>query len=170
MSALADVALSAGFPIIRAVLERKLGDTGGGLVSDVLAAVAGRAGVMPEALEDLAATNPGKVIDAMRVVEPMTPELVALYAKGLEHQNALLMAEQEEGGWKANWRPLGMYFVMLLWAWQVVILHVCNAIWKIALPPMPWEQLVTFTGLYMGLYMGGHTLKDMATKFTEARK
>ena len=73
-------------------------------------------------------------------------------------------------GWKAAWRPLGMYFVMVLWAWQVVILHVCNAIWKIALPPMPYDQLVTFTGLYMGLYMGGHTLKDMASKWVGAKR
>ncbi|MCU0826637.1 MAG: 3TM-type holin [Tabrizicola sp.] len=170
MSALVALALQAGFPIIRSVLEGKLGGKNGGLVADVLGAVAGRAGVQPEALEGLAVDSPGKVIEAMRQVEPMTPELVALYAKGLEHQNALLMAEQEEGGWKAAWRPLGMYFVMVLWAWQVVILHVCNAIWKIALPPMPYDQLVTFTGLYMGLYMGGHTLKDMAAKWVGAKK
>lgn len=170
MSALAALALQAGFPILRSVLERKLGDTAGGLAADVLGAVAGRAGVQPDQLEKLAEENPGRVIDAMRQVEQMTPELVGLYAKGLEHQNALLLAEQEEGGWKAAWRPLGMYFVMILWAWQVVILHVCNAIWRIALPPMPYDQLVTFTGLYMGLYMGGHTLKDMAAKWVGAKK
>ena len=170
MSALAALALQAGFPLIRSVLEGKLGDRNGGLVADVLGAIAGRAGVNPDALEVLATDSPGKVIDAMRAVEPMAPELVALYAKGLEHQNQLLMAEQEQGGWQSAWRPLGMYFVMLLWGWQVVILHVCNAIWKIALPPMPYDQLVTFTGLYMGLYMGGHTLKDMAAKWVGAKK
>jgi hypothetical protein len=170
MSALASLALSAGFPVIRAVLEQRLGDTAGGLAADVLGAVAGRAGVRTDQLEELAVQNPGRVIDAMREVEQMTPELVGLFAKGLEHQNALLLAEQEEGGWKAAWRPLGMYFVMVLWAWQVVILHVCNAIWRIALPPMPYDQLVTFTGLYMGLYMGGHTLKDMAAKWVGAKK
>ncbi len=170
MSALASLALNAGFPVIRAVLEQRLGDTAGGLAADVLGAVAGRAGVRTDQLEELAEQNPGRVIDAMREVEQMTPELVGLYAKGLEHQNALLMAEQEEGGWKAAWRPLGMYFVMLLWAWQVVILHILNAIYKIALPPMPYDQLVTFTGLYMGLYMGGHTLKDMAAKWVGAKK
>lgn len=170
MSALAALALQSGFPILRSILERKLGDAGGTLAGDVLAALASRANVKPDELEALAETNPGKVIEAMRQVAPMTPELIALYAKGLEHQNALLMAEQEEGGWKAAWRPLGMYFTMFLWAWQVIILHICNAIWKTALPPMPWEHLIAFTGLYMGLYMGGHTLKDMAAKFIEARK
>jgi hypothetical protein len=170
MSALAALALQSGFPVIRSILERKLGDANGALAGDVLAALAARANVKPAELEALAEATPGKVIDAMRAVEPMTPELIALYAKGLEHQNQLLMAEQEEGGWKANWRPLGMYFVMALWAWQVIVLHVANAIWKIALPPMPWEHLVTFTGLYMGLYMGGHTIKDVATKVMGAGK
>lgn len=169
MSILAAAALKAGFPIIRSVLEGKFGGQNGGLVADVLGALAGQIGVQPEELEALAESNPGKVLDAMRKVEPMTPELVALYAKGLEHQNALLMAEQEEGGWKSAWRPAGMWFVMFLWAWQCIILHICNAIWKIALPPMPWEQLVTFTGLYMGLYMGGHTIKDTVAKVMGAK-
>lgn len=170
MSALAALALKSGFPLLRAILEGKLGGQNGGLAADVVGALAKRAGVEPDALEGLVETSPGKVIDAMKAVDPMTPELIALYQRGLEHQNALLMAEQEEGGWKAAWRPLGMYFVMVLWAWQVVVLHVCNAIWKIALPPMPYDQLVTFTGLYMGLYMGGHTLKDMASKWVGAKR
>jgi hypothetical protein len=46
----------------------------------------------------------------------------------------------------------------------VMLLHVANAIWKIALPPMPWDQLIYFSGLYMGLYMGGHTVKDVVAK------
>jgi hypothetical protein len=170
MSVLAALALKSGLPLIGAILKGKLGGQNGALAVDLIDALAKRAGVEPAALEGLVETSPGKVIEAMKVVEPMTPELIALYQQGLEHQNQLLMAEQEEGGWKAAWRPLGMYFVMLLWAWQVVILHVCNAIWKIALPPMPYAELVTFTGLYMGLYMGGHTLKDMAAKWVGAGK
>ena len=170
MSALAALALKSGLPLIRSILLNKLGDANGTLANNVLIAIAERAKVKPEELDTLAESDPPKALDAMRVVAEMTPELIALHVKGLEHQNALLMAEQEEGGWKSAWRPLGMYFVMVLWAWQVVILHVCNAIWKIALPPMPYDQLVTFTGLYMGLYMGGHTLKDMATKWVGAKK
>lgn len=170
MSALLALAVQAGFPTIKAILERKLGDQAGGLASDVLGSLARNLRVQPDEIEALAETSPGKVIDAMRAVEPMTPELIALYAKGLENQMTLLMAEQEEGGWKAAWRPLLMYFTMFLWLWQVVVLHVANAIWKIALPPMPWEHLVTFTGISMGLYMGGHTIKDVAGKVMESRK
>lgn len=164
------LALQAGFPTIKAILERKLGDAGGGLAADVLGTIASRVGVKPEQLEAVAAESPGRIIDAMRQVEPMTPELIALYTKGLEHQFTLLQAEMAEGGWKASWRPAGMWFVLFLWAWQVVILHVCNAVWKIALPPMPWDQLIYFSGLYMGLYMGGHTIKDAVAKWAGAGK
>jgi hypothetical protein len=165
MSALATIALNAGFPLIRTVLQRKLGDQGGSLAADVLDQIATRAGVKREELDALAEDNQGRIIDAMRAVEPMTPELIALYTAGLEGQFALLQAEAAEGGWKAAWRPLLMYFNIFLWLWQAVLLHVANAIWKIALPPMPWEQLIYFTGISMGLYMGGHTVKDVVAKW-----
>lgn len=170
MAPLIAIALKAGLPTVASILQRKLGDAGGTLATDVLTTIASRAGAKVEDLEKMADENPGKVLDAMRQVEPMTPELIALYTKGLEQQFTLLQAEMAEGGWKAAWRPAGMWFVLFLWFWQVVGLHVLNAVFKIALPPMPWDQLIYFSGLYMGLYMGGHTLKDMASKFAGAGK
>jgi hypothetical protein len=167
---LINLALQAGMPSIRAILERKLGDAGGGLAADVIGTIAARAGVKPDELEAVATESPGKIIDAMRQVEPMTPELIALYTKGLEQQFTLLQAEMAEGGWKAAWRPAGMWFLLFLWFWQVIGLHVLNAIFRIALPPMPWDQLIYFSGLYMGLYMGGHTLKALASKSSGAGK
>ncbi|MCU0902430.1 MAG: hypothetical protein MUE83_00965 [Tabrizicola sp.] len=170
MTPLVAIALQAGFPMIKAILERKLGDKGGALVADVIGAVANRAGVAPEQLETVAVETPGKIIDAMRQVEPMTPELVALYTSGLQHQFDLLQAEMAEGGWKAAWRPAGMWFILFLWFYQIVGLHTANAIFKIALPAAPWEHLITFTGFYMALYMGGHTIKDVVANLAGARR
>ena len=170
MAPLIALAIQAGLPSIASILQRKLGDAGGALATDVLTTIASRAGAKVEDLEKMADENPGKVLDAMRKVEPMTPELIALYTKGLEQQFTLLQAEIAEGGWKAAWRPAGMWFVLVLWFYQIIGLHVANAIWKIALPASPWEQLVTFTGMYMGLYMGGHTIKDVVTKLAGAKK
>lgn len=165
MSALASIALSAGLPIIEKILTRKLGDAGGQLATEVLAAIAERAKATPDQLDAIAESNPGQIIDAMRQVEAMSPEIVALYAAGVQGQFALLQAEQAEGGWKAAWRPAGMYLLGFFWLWNVVLLHVANAVWKIALPPVPFDQLLQVSGLYMGLYMGGHTLKDVAAKW-----
>jgi hypothetical protein len=36
---------------------------------------------------------------------------------------------------------------------------VFNGVLKMQVPMIPWEHLITFTTLYVGLYMGGHTLK-----------
>jgi hypothetical protein len=58
-----------------------------------------------------------------------------------------------------------MYLLGFFWTWNIVLLHVANAIWKVALPPVPFDQLLALTGIFMALYMGGHTLKDVASKW-----
>ena len=63
------------------------------------------------------------------------------------------------------WRPLGMYLIGFLWLWNVVLLHVANAIWKIALPPVEFAVLLQISAIYMGLYMGGHTVKATVQNF-----
>ncbi len=168
MSAIAALAVQIGAPILAKVLNDKLG-ANAPLVGDVLQAVAKRAGVPVAELDALVEADPPRAVDALREVEKVSPELVALYASGLEFQLAQIRAEQGEPLWARAWRPAGMYMLGLLWLWNTVILHVCNAIWKIALPPMPFEALMQISGLYMGLYMGGHTVKDLAAKFGVAR-
>lgn len=51
-----------------------------------------------------------------------------------------------------------MYLLGFLWLWNLVILHVANAAWKIALPPLDTANLLALTGLFLSLYMGGHTV------------
>jgi len=170
MGALATLAGSAGMQIIEQILSRKLGDTGGQLATQVLAEIAKRAGIPVEQLDQAAQDNPKQVIDAMRATEQMSPEVVALYASGLQLQMAQLEAEKDEPLWMRAWRPGGMYLIFFLWLWNAVILHVANAIWKTALPPMPFDQLMQFTGVFLGLYMGGHTIKDAMAKWSGAAK
>lgn len=166
MSALSALALQAGFPLIEKILARKFGDKNGKLAADVLAAIAARARVPVGDLEGLVESNPGKVADAMRDVEANTAaDKVDLYLKEQEAQLAMFEAEQEGPAWVSAWRPLGMYLIGFLWLWNAVVLHIANAIWKIALPPMPFADLIQLSGLYMGLYMGGHTIKDALAKW-----
>ncbi|AGH57992.1 hypothetical protein RHVG_00027 [Rhodovulum phage RS1] len=169
MGVLASLAGSAGIQIIEQILSRKLGDAGGQLAGQVLAEIAKRAGVPVDQLEQAAQDNPGQVIDAMRETEKASPELIALYASGLQLQMAQIEAEKGEPLWMRAWRPGLMYLIGLLWLWNVIILHVLNAIFKTALPPMPFDQLIQLSGLYMGLYMGGHTVKDAVAKWMGAK-
>lgn len=165
MSLLAAIALNAGLPIVEKVLSRKIGDAGGQLAMQVIRSIAESAGVTPDSLETLAEANPPMVIDAMREVEKKSPEIMALYAADAQLQLAALQADQGSA-WTYAWRPGGMYVIALLWLWNAILLHVANAIWKIALPPMPWDILFGVSGLYFSLYMGGHTVKDVVAKWT----
>ncbi|MEO1950692.1 hypothetical protein [Thioclava sp.] len=169
MGALATLAGSAGIQIIEQILTQRLGDAGGQLAGQVLAEIAKRAGVPVEQLEQAAQDNPGQVIDAMRATEKASPELIALYATGLQLQMAQLEAEKGDPVWMRAWRPGLMYLNGVLWVWNVIVLHVLNAIFKTALPPMPFDQLFQFSALTMGLYMGGHTVKDAFTKLTGSK-
>lgn len=58
---------------------------------------------------------------------------------------------------------------MALWTWNVVGLHLLNALLKWRLPPMDMTVLLSLTGLFMALYMGGHTLKDVAARIGKVK-
>jgi hypothetical protein len=164
METLLKLAMNAGLPMITAALQDRLGD-GGRLAQEVMNRVAFRAGVPPEGIDALAEATPGVLITALRDVEKAAPEMVQVYLSEVQAAQALAASESEEPLWARAWRPAGMYMIGFLWVWNVVILHVCNAIWKTALPPVPFDSLMQLSGLYMGLYMGGHTVKDIAARW-----
>lgn len=158
MAPLISLAVQAGLPIVEKMLSKKIGDQGGALAGAVIGAIANRVGVEPDQVETLAETTPGRVIDAMREVERASPELLAAYDRDLQLQLANLAAEKDDPAWMRAWRPGWMYLLGFLWLWNLVLLHVANAFWKIALPPLPTNDLLALTGLFLSLYMGGHTV------------
>ncbi|MFN4058204.1 MAG: hypothetical protein ACK4HW_08485 [Roseinatronobacter sp.] len=169
MNAVLALATQIGAPLVRQVLSNRIGGRNADLATDVIDAIARRAGVSVPDLDRLAEENPPVVIDAIREAEAALPEHIAHYAQGLEGQFALLQAEQK-GHWLGwAWRPAMMWLLAFLWLWQLVILHVANAIWKIALPPADSATLLGLTSVYMALYMGGHTLKDFVRVTRGAR-
>lgn len=162
MSTLATLALQIGAPLVAQVLTRRIGGENAQLAGDVTIAVARRLGVTPAEAETLAQSDQPRVIQALRDTETAMPELLALHMAALEGQFALLQAEQRGPWWGWAWRPVTMWLLGFLWLWNIVILHVANAIWRIALPPVDDSSLLSVTGLYMALYMGGHTVKELA--------
>lgn len=158
--ALAALAVQVGLPLIRGVLEGRIGARNAGLAADMLAVVASRAGVAPADLDRAAEANPPVVIEGLRAAERAMPELLALHDATMARQMDLLQAEMRGPWWGWAWRPLTMWLLAFLWLWNVVILHVANAVWRIALPPTDLGILFSLTAVYMALYMGGHTVKD----------
>lgn len=166
-AALISLAMQAGAPLVRDILSKRIGAQNTQLAENVLELVARRMGLEnTTALPELAISEPEDVIKAIADVEQTeAPGLIAVFAQELEFAQATLDADQDGGAWKSAWRPAGMYLIGFLWLWNVVILHVINAMVKTALPPVPFEQLLQLSGLYFGLYMGGHTIKDVITKW-----
>lgn len=158
MTPLIALALQAGLPMVEKILSKRIGDDGGQLATSVLRSIAERAGTTPGGLDDVAESTPGRVIEAMREVERSAPDMIAAYDRDLQLQLATLAAEQDDPTWMRAWRPGWMYLLGFLWLWNLVLLHVANAVWKIALPPLPTTDLLALTGLFLSLYMGGHTV------------
>lgn len=159
------LATEVGAPMVEKILGEKIGRDNAALVREVVSRIALRSGVRPDELEGFVEQDPDVVREAIVDVETQSPEIFALYAAGIELQLAQLEAEREDPVWMRAWRPAGMYLFGFLWLWNVVILHVLNAIFKIALPPVEWSILLQISAAYMGLYMGGHTVKDAVAKW-----
>lgn len=77
-------------------------------------------------------------------------------------QAELLKREDErESAFSWAWRPAMSWLLMFLWLWNAVLLHLVNAAMTNGLPPIPWEQLVAFSGLWLAIYGGGNTIKSI---------
>jgi hypothetical protein len=163
--ALIALASQVGAPILRRILERKIGTKGAKLTSEILGEIGERLGVRPLDVEDLALSDPERVSAVLPEIETLAAERMAIYASEVEYQLEALKAEQDDPAWMRAWRPAGMYLIGFLWLWNVVLLHIANAFWKIKLPPVEFEQLMGLTALYLSLYMGGHTVKDIVSKW-----
>jgi hypothetical protein len=58
--------------------------------------------------------------------EYQMPELIALYAAGVEGQFALLQAETREGFWQSFWRYGWMYLLAIFWIWRIIVAPIVN--------------------------------------------
>lgn len=169
--ALIALAVQIGAPLVRRVLERRIGGETAELVTSVLADIAGRVGVGVDELDRVAVDRPGEVTEAIAAVERDMPEKIALYAEGLQLQREVLAREDaREPFWAWGWRPVAMWGFGVLWFWNIIVLHVANAYWKIALPQTDLGILFSLNAVYMGLYMGGHTVKDFVARREGAAK
>lgn len=159
---LASIATSVAAPMVRGLLQEKLGPSNARLAEAVVDAVADRAGVEPMMLDKFAADKPEVIRQAVLDVEAEMPQMIALYHASMDQQFALLQAEMKQPVWTWAWRPLWMYFLIVVWGWNIIGLHLLNALLKWQLPPVDWTTLLAITSLFMGLYMGGHTVKAFA--------
>jgi hypothetical protein len=165
-SIIVSAAAKVGAPFVKSILEKHVGGLAGSLAGTVIDQVAGRLGVEPEAISSV---DQVALERAVSDVEAASPELIALYEAGLKGQFDLLQAEQTEGFWPSAWRWGWMYLLALLWICAFLLFPLLRAC-GITLDPIDTATLITLTGWFISLYMGGHTVKEIGKQAVEAVK
>jgi hypothetical protein len=174
-SVLIGLAAQVGAPLVKSVLEEKFGHGSGKIADAVIGSIANHAGVTPEQLPELAASEPQLVRDAILDAERMAPELVALYTAGIEGQFKLLQAESAEGPLQSGWRWGWMYLLALFWLFYILLFPILNAILQalgsvVRIQTIEAAILLTLTSWFLALYMGGHTIKELGKSAIDAVK
>jgi hypothetical protein len=164
---IAGVAAKIGAELVGKALGDRFGPAGGALAETVIGTVAEKLGVEPDALPNVPAKELEK---AVKATEADMPELIALWAKGLDGQFGLLKAEAKEGLVQSAWRWGWMYLLAVVWTWTWMAGPIVNhfADQPIELPDR--DTLTTVTGWFMALYMGGHTIKALGENAIAAVK
>lgn len=165
---LINAAIEAGVPLVRDILQRKIGSENAGLVEGVITSIAKHAGVEVDGLSDMAVRSPDALKEALVATEAETPEKIALYMSGVHGQFRLLQSEQSEGGAASAWRWGWMYLLGFFWLWVVVLVPVINASLGAKIVVIDVAILLTLTSWFIALYMGGHTVKELGKSALDA--
>lgn len=167
-SILIDVAAKVGAPIIKKILQDKVGGVAGELGGTVIDAIAEKAGVQPEQLPGLPAPQ---IEAAVAAAEQETPEIILAYNERQRMSNSLMLAEMnKESGFGWLWRPAGMWLMLACVAWYVALRPLLNAMLAAFGSPVAIDtgiDMSTFLTIFMtyaGLYMGGNTFIRATTK------
>lgn len=166
MSTLASILLAAAgdlaVPVIRKILGDRLGGTGGELAGKVIDIIAEKAGVAPDRLPEMPA---GELQDAIVAAEPEAADILMHHVESQRLMNETLKAELDKGGplWTWGWRPGWMWLLAFVWLYALILRPLANAAFGAAIEAVDLTILMTLTGVFTGLYMGGHTAKSIVS-------
>lgn len=139
------------------ILAGAIGGPAGAIAANVGRLIAQELGVTsPEEVEQKVRSDPQSV-QKLRQLEKTSADQLALMTQEQRTMAQILARDAKKGGFWDAWRPATMWLIAFLWFWSLVAVHISNAVFKTAMPVPPMETLLAFTGIYMSLYMGGHT-------------
>jgi hypothetical protein len=139
------------------VLGTAVGGPVGAIAATVGRDVARQLGVGTPAEVEAALAQPEKV-EVLRSFEAAHHDrLVAL----AEAQHELAMAETKGDRFQSHWRPAMSWLLILMWLWNAILLPVGNVFAPTPAAAIPYEHLVAFSGLWLAIYGGGHTIKSV---------
>lgn len=179
MSVLVDLLVKLGGSALASVIGKNFGSEMGDLSKQAIEGLAQMFGAEPNEdavtakVQQMHETDPEEAKARVAYAEAdIAPKLLA-YAEILraanEQQkmtNDLQQAEREEGGPAAWWVWLWQYLLMAIWGWVIFLVPIGNAVLRIlgqpdALTTVDAGVLMTLTGAYLALHMGGHTVLEL---------
>ena len=156
---LAGALVKAGAPILGTALGGPAGAAVGGAIGGAIAEALG-VEPSPEAVAD-ALTQPGADA-ALRSLEAAQADRWAEYMLVAgKAQAELAAAEAARGFWHAGWRPALSWLLIAMWLWNALGAPVVSVFAPAPIPLVPWEHLLAFSGIWLTIYGGGHTLKSV---------
>lgn len=141
------------------VLGSAIGGPSGAIAVTVGREVARQLGVTTpqEALRTIE-HHPHEATERLRAYEAENEEMLRIYAAEQRHMAEALKQETQGPLWTWAWRPATMWLIAFLWLWAIVLVPTVNAAFPgLGVPLPPFDTLFGFTGLFLALYMGGHT-------------
>ena len=140
-----------------AILAGAIGGPAGAVAATVGRQVARELGVnTPQEVEQKLKYDPHSV-QKLREFEVGSADQLALMAQEQNTMAQILARDAKKGGFWDAWRPATMWLIAFCWLWSLVLVHLLNGLTELRLPVPPMDTLLAFTGIYMALYMGGHT-------------
>lgn len=161
MNDLIQAVIKAGGPLLGTVIGGPVGTLAGAAIGALAEALGTQP--TPEAVKAAIETKPGAAAVVQKVEASKGPEFYALLNKEMDNYANLIAQEGERGWFYSAWRPAGMWLVLAMWPFAVIL----APFFRIA---VPMADLVAFTGLYLTLYMGGHTAKEWFSAHYAGRK
>ena len=160
---LAPILIQAGTKVLADIIGKN--SPAAAVVVDKLGAALGTVNATPEAIVEKFKADPGAVISAAQEVESADPAMWEYLAgRGQEQADLLKREDEREGFFSWGWRPALSWLLVLLWLWGGLLLPLINAAFHAAIATLSVADLVTFSGIWLAIYGGGHTVKDLAAE------
>lgn len=163
VEALGKILIKAGTPILKRVLEQEVGGTAGQIGSVVIDSIGTALGVEPtaEAIVAQHEAEPSLVEQTVRDVE-VGRDWVKYLAEATASRDKLLEREDARDSFFSwGWRPAMSWLVIFLFGWAMVLVPLANSIFGAALIAPATTDILQFAGIWLVIYGGGHTAKEI---------
>jgi hypothetical protein len=150
-----------GAPILKKLLEDKIGS---GVADTIVDTIATKLGVdpTPQAIGAKYQADPVATAEAVKAVEAENAD--KWLAHLAERDEMIAREDTRETFFAWGWRPAMSWLVIFLFAWSMVVLPLVNSAFKSSIPVPSADSILQFSGIWLVIYGGGHTLKSVFAK------